>query len=315
LGEGVSDQDWKALRLGDRRASRYIEWTVKNQQEGMRVISRLCHDAAIEFHASLRMNLFWGDDAFGRMANGRFWKGHPEVRKPGSSQLDYAQPQARQFVIDLLTELATSYDVDGVNLDFTRWPPVADPGRHDPFLLTNFIKQIRQDLNRAAELKRRKIALSASVVDGYHARSTLVQQRIDLEAWLASGALDFICVEARDHSPYVSLAKRYHTPYYAHQDNEPPRGQTSDPEWAADHDPVPGEELQEAPHLNNTLDPTEWDQAALDYFQRGIDGICVVNNFMGWRSTGRLGHVQELADRIRTGCVWGQQVGPPIQVK
>ena len=315
LGDGASDEDWKALRRGDRRAADYVRWACRNGHEGMKVVSQLCRQAGLEFHASLRMNLFWGDDPFGRAINGRFWREHPELRKRGSSQLDYALPGARQFVVRLLTELAVNYDPAGVNLDFTRWPPIADPSRHDFSVLTGLMKEVRQALDNIGQQKKRKIALSANVVDGFHAGCSLAQQKIDLEAWLATGALDFVCVEACDHGPYLALAKRYQTPYYPHQDNEPPRGQTNDPEWKADHDPLPGEEYQEAPHLNNTLDPTEWDAAALAFYRQGADGICIVNNFMGWRSTGRLGHVEELAGRVAAGQVWGQQVGPAIQIE
>ena len=62
LGEGVTEEEWKLLRRGDRRASEYVQWAVKNGQEGYRVLSRLCRESGPELHASLRMNLFWQED-------------------------------------------------------------------------------------------------------------------------------------------------------------------------------------------------------------------------------------------------------------
>jgi hypothetical protein len=311
VGDGVSDADWKALRRGDRRLADYVQWAVRNGQEGMRVVSDLCRAADIEFHASLRMNLFWGDEPFGRFANGQFWREHPDLRKPGSPNLDYGKPRARQFVVDLLTELATSYKPAGINLDFTRWPPVADPQRHDFSVLTNFIREIRRAIDRCPSTK--KIALSVNVVDGFHAHANLAQQKIDLEAWLTTGVLDFICVEAYEHAPYLALARKHNVRYYAHQDNEPPRGQTNDPEWKDDHDPLPGEEFLESPPMPNSLDPLEWQKIAFDRYKEGVDGICIVNNFSGWKSTGRLGHVKELSARIAARAVWGQEIGPRIE--
>jgi hypothetical protein len=181
-------------------------------------------------------------------------------------------------------------------------------------VLTGFIQEIRQAIRQVADHNKQSIALSANVVDGFHAGTNLAGQKIDLEAWLKTGALDFICVEARDHGPYVALAKKYRTPYYAHQDNEPPTGQTNDPEWQADHDALPGEEDQAEPHLNNTLDPVEWDKAALGHYAASAGGVALVNHFMGWRSTGRLGHVDEMNHRVETGAVWAQEIGPAIKI-
>jgi hypothetical protein len=333
LGEGVTEEEWKLRRKSDRRAYDYLQWAVKNQQEGYRVLSQMCRQSGPELHASLRMNLFFknggvGGDALEESFNGRFWKEHPELRKrgpgpdphmPSGVQLDYAQPKVRQFISDILMELATNYDVTGISMDFTRWPPIADPARHDFNVLTSFIKEIRHSLDKVAQQKGKKIVLSAQVTDGYHAGMTLAEQKIDLEAWLASGALDFICVQAWDHHPYLSWAKRHHTPYYLIHDQDSfkiPGGWRQDPDWQqsdrSDEDPTPGEENQAQPHLNSSLDPTECDAGFLDRYKLGIDGVCLVNN--GGNYARRLGHVQEMAERVTTGEAWGQKIGPIIEV-
>lgn len=332
LGDGVTKEEWKLLRRGDRRAYEYIQWAVKNGQEGYRVLSRMCRESGPELHASLRMNLFWHEDNLksdplvptnGKLEstppwhayfNGRFWHEHPELRKHGSAQLDYAQPRVRQFISDILMELATNYDVAGISMDFTRWPPVADPARHDFNVLTSFIKEIRQSLDRVAQQKGRKIALSAQVVDGYHAKSTLAEQKIDLEAWLASRALDFICVEALDNTQYMAWAKRYNTPYYLISDRDP-FFKAVDPEYEkglADHDPLPGEEFQEQPFVSNTPDPTEYDAGFLERYRLGIDGVCMVN--AGGSFFRRVGHVDEMAARVKIKERWGQRDGSRIEV-
>jgi hypothetical protein len=285
----------------------------------------------MHFHAGLRMNLFFTNGHLGSAVednlNGFYWREHPELRKQakagghnglsGGPQWDYALPAARKFANDILVELATNYDVDGINLDFTRWPPIADPERHDSSVLTNFIIEIKQALDIVAQARGRKIALSAAVVDGYHAFCSLAEQKIDFEAWLATGMLDFVCVQAWDMAPFVALAQKYHTPCYAVMDQESvddPRGKRFDPGWQQearkDEDPVPGEEMEDAPHVNSCLDPTEYDRGALRYYRAGADGIAIVN---AWGSNGRrLGHVDEMAQRTTTGDVFGQIAGPAI---
>jgi hypothetical protein len=257
------------------------------------------------------------------MFNGPFWREHPTLRIPGGQRLDYAHREARRFVIDILTELVTQYALDGVNLDFTRWPPVADHRRHTPDVLTRLLLETREALDQVGRAKGRELALSASVVEGYHAKmdgetGTLDEQKIDLDAWCASGALAFVCVEAWDHGKHLGIARRHHVPYYMLQDQESidvPGGFREDPEWQqasrADEDPIPGEALQEQPHVNSSLDPTEYDRAALKGYRLGVDGVCLVN--AGGNALRRLGHVEEIAHRVETGRVWGQIVGPRLE--
>jgi hypothetical protein len=329
IGDDMTEDLWKLRRMMDRRGTQYIRWSVKNGREPIKVVSQLCRKVGVQCHAGMRMNqLFPTGHAtpnaegmgVGEWLNGKWWREHPEVRKPGKPDLDYAFPAARRYMVDLLTELATNYDLDGICLDFTRWAPIADPKRHDVTLLTNFIKEIRQALDGVSRAKGTKLALSAQVADGLHWPS-LEEQKVDLEGWLATGALDFICVEAWEQAKYVALAKRYRIPYYSIQDNESFNIRTemdlkNDPDWYQPplKDPWASLELQEQPYIENTLDPTEYDRGFLGRYQVGADGVCLVNNMWGWRSTGRLGHIEEMQRRVKTGEVWGQEVGPTIKV-
>ena len=321
LGEMVPTEKWPNLRRGDRRAYDYVTWACRNGQEGMRVLSELCRAAGLEFHASLRMNLAFSNDGIlgngmAEMFNGRFWFTHRECRLGQS--LDYGRTEVRQFILGTLMELAQLYDVTGVNLDFTRWPPVILP-HNPPELGTQFICEVRQSLDRIGQARGRRIALSAFVVDGYHARLTLAEQRIDLEAWLASGALDFVGVQAWDQAAYCALAKRYGAAYYMVQDQDPfvPDGWRNDPAWqeaGSNQDPVPGEELLEQPPLNSILDPTELDGGLAERYRLGISGVCLVNVGAG-RFVRRLGHPEEMAARPAAGEVWGQEIGPEIRLE
>lgn len=333
-GKDVTEEEWSRRRLGDRRIREYIRWAAANGQEGMRVVSRRCRELGMEFHASLRMNLFWKADqgvlgqALDRMMNGDWWFAHPDARKPGSPQIDYADPEARAFVISILMELAQNYDMAGLHLDFTRWPPVADPARHGPEVLTGFLEETRSALDAVGRSKGRRLSLGANVVDGYHARKpdgtllTLADQRIDLDAWTSKGLLDFVCVEAWDFRPYLASARRAGIPYYHVMDGESidvPGGFRDDPEWRlvrkVQEDPVPGEELQEEIILNSSLDPSEYQRFASRRLAEGGDGLCIVNQFMGWRCLNRLGHAGEMAAWDAAGEVWNRRTGGGIRLE
>ena len=321
------DRSDTTIRKGDLRAADYVDWAVKNKRESLRVLSELARPAGLELHVSLRMNLLFAGQpyAFGRMINGQFWKDRSDLWKPGG-QLNYGKPEARKFVVDLLSEAVENYDLDGINLDFTRWPPIAWPEQHDFTVLTGLVREMGEAVDRLTTQKKRKIQLSANVADGFRGDLSLVQQKVDLEAWLASGALDFVCVEAVEHTPYIALARRYRTPYYALQDNDPPRGEGSSPHWEPGHDPfdgkhpwvigkdpLPGEEIETEPYVNDTLDPLEWQKIALDRQTEGADGILFANH-PDWRSSNRLGHLEEMAQLAAKKQIWSQEVGQSIRV-
>jgi hypothetical protein len=176
----------------------------------------------------------------------------------------------------------------------------------------------RQDALHVSLTKKRKLTLSAQVVDGYHAQMNLIQQKIDVEAWLATRTLDFICVEAWDHREYLAWAKRHHTPYYMINDGsfKTPRGSYDDPDFRQadrpDEDPLPGEELEEQPHVDNSLDPTEYDAGFMDRYKLGIGGVCLVNTEANFARG--LGHIDEIADRVQSGERWGQKIVSTIGV-
>lgn len=113
LGEGLTREQWKLRRLGDRRAYEYIQWAAKHGQEGFRVMSRLCRETGLEFHASLRMNLFFKSGgklggALEEYFNGRWWRDHPELRQRGRPQILLTVCRRAQNSITLTPKHANS---------------------------------------------------------------------------------------------------------------------------------------------------------------------------------------------------------------
>ena len=329
VGEGLNDEEWAGRRYGDRKVHEYIKWAVDNGQEGFKVMPEYCRKYGMEFHLSIRTNLFFSENSqtnkFGsaleKYLNGIWWLQHPELRIEGSLKLDYSKKEARAFIIDIICEIASKYDIDGINLDFTRWPPVFDTDKHDDNVALIFIKEIKVAVSKIESQKNKKFQLSICAVEGYHSNLTLNEQKINLDKLLRSGLIDFVCIEAWDHTEYIKLAKKYGVSYYVLQDAESitvKGGWREDPDWKQgdrdNEDPVPGEEYEEQIPINSVLDPTEYDLAAKRYYDYGADGICIFNNMVGWRSQGRLGHKEELTERITSKNVWGQEVGPEISL-
>ncbi len=325
MGEMVSINEWKRLTKSYRKISENIQWAVRNEQESFRLAVDALKGSSTELHASLRMNLFEGGD-LGKLFNGKFWFEHPEMRKPDSLQLDYAIPAVRTYITGILMELASNYDVSGVNMDFTRWPPVADPARHDFSLLLNFIKEVRRSLDNVQARKGRKLALSAHLVDDVPVYAqTMVGQKIDFDAWLATGVLDFVSVETgvpNEQKLHLSIAKRHGVPYYAAQDWGAKGMLPDEDPWllapiTPEPDPVRADELKEQRDFDKQfgtgMDPTDYDRAFAVRYARGVERVCTTNTRC-WRAVSRIGHVEEVKQRAAAGTIWGQEPGPKMTI-
>jgi hypothetical protein len=266
IGEGLTDADKPGKRMCDIRAAEYVEWAITNKQESFRVMPEKCHRAGMEFHASIRVNLFSrneqtylsnSEDFF----NGRFWKAHPELRIPKNGmngaghKLDFGKKEARDYITGLFTEMLRLFPgIDGINIDTTRWPPIMDIKRHTPETFLTFVRELRETADQAAKERGRYVKLSVSMVDKYHARMSLADQKLDFEALLASRLLDFVCVQAFDLRPFAETAHRCHTPIYGIREADSPFNDTwmEMPTWLLvdgkqGDDPKAGEEFMEQP--------------------------------------------------------------------
>ena len=323
-GEGFRPEDWRHLRAGDKTVHEYLKWAGANGCEGFAALPNLCHRWGMKCYMSLRTNLFLDDRGkfgdVGRFANGDFWKENPGLRKPGSLQLDYGKPETRQFLYDLIHEAIQRYDLDGFHYDWTRWPPIFDPKRHTDDVPVTMLRETRALLDRIGLAGNKRFDFGLSIVDGYHARMTLKEQKLGFEKLAACGALDFICVEAWDHREYLAIARRYGLKYYAVVDQEPidkPLWSVDDPDWREEpdkplEDPVLGEEMMEQPPLNSTLDPMEYQIIQSRFDEIGVDGTVIVNNFFG-RCIGGLGHPQAVKHCIAEHRSYGQVCGGKIE--
>ena len=301
----------------------------------------LARQAGIRVMGSLRMDIFWGDgsdnpadwrqeslDDYPLMFNGRFYREHPELRIPGSPNLDYFQPAVREHFAGLLAEAAERLDVDGINMDFTRWPPFIRQ-EADPQIMVEFLADVRRRLDEVGARKGKRLALSAELVDGQYVEMTLTQQQVDFEAWLRSGCLDYVAVEVLDHphfkvkperplEHYLEVGRRAGVPVYVRQDqtfvftDEPcASGGFS---FKFDNDPYFGDELieEEGAKQQPYCGPQHYERGVLEYYRSGAVGVLLSNRCQGWLGLRRLGHEDELAERSRTGEVFGVRVGEPI---
>ena len=109
---------------------------------------------------------------------------------------DYSVPEVRRFKVALLRQLAQTYDLDGIQLDFARHVPCLPPPRQWELRhhVTEFVRMVRTMLLEAAARRGHPILLAARVprnlegcrVDGF-----------DVENWARQNLVDILTLGTR----------------------------------------------------------------------------------------------------------------------
>ena len=166
----------------------------------LKIISSACHRNNIACQFSLRMN-----DAHHtyKKPDGSYYfpellspwiDEHPEALLP-NRQVDYACPLVHEYRKNQIQEILDRYDVDGIDLDFTRFKPWFQAGKEEEGkpLITNLVGELR-DMTR-----RKNKTLSARFE--YDPRMCTASG-LDIERWLAEGLFDQITLGGiGDHTP------------------------------------------------------------------------------------------------------------------
>jgi hypothetical protein len=133
------------------------------------------------------------------------WREHPEywlgdtnespVKSDRVRLLNYMLPEVRDYYFSMLEELATTYDIDGMELDFQRFPRFfrdrdLEEGRG---VMTAFIGRVRGMLDRVGKSRGKRLPLSVRVPE------TLEKCRkagLDVAGWDALGLVDMVNVSS-----------------------------------------------------------------------------------------------------------------------
>jgi len=170
---------------------------------------KLVRQGRMKFYGSFRMNdSHHKSQPLGRFPSardhgcylaGEFWKTHQHCRlwevtdaeTYYNATMDYSFAEVRNNRINAVMEFASNYDVDGVELDFSRNPYTFPPSQawSKRRILTDFIRKIRTGLNEIARAKGREIGLIIRVPV---IREKLVSAGMDIEKWVKAGYMDVL---------------------------------------------------------------------------------------------------------------------------
>ena len=187
----------------------YWHWMTSLRQfiadgyDPVKVIGARCHHHGMRFLPSLRLN-----DQHGMHPHeghyGSFRREHPEW-KVTDKAMDYGLAEVREHILKVVRELV-QYDIDGIDLDFMRWPVYfkKDEVKANTPVMTAFVRDIRAILDEAAKQKDGSLLFSVRVplkigegtVLNAHELSPDLECLgigLDVPTWVKEGIIDLVC--------------------------------------------------------------------------------------------------------------------------
>lgn len=115
------------------------------------------------------------------------------VQQRAKTAYDFAVPEVREYKLALAREAIASYDLDGLDWDFCRYPRLFRDGDEQAgsLLLTELMRQLKAAVDAKGREAGRPVLLSARIPGSLDQAMTA---GIDVRAWLAEGLLDILVV-------------------------------------------------------------------------------------------------------------------------
>lgn len=260
------------------------------------------HGVGLEVHISQRMEAFQCCPPFEDYFTGDFYREHPEWRCVDIdgreiARMSYAFPEVRELLLGVFRELATRYDIDGVNPIYNRGAPfllyegplvegfreetgldatqlAEDDERYLRYrarVMTGFMADLRREMEAIGANRGRPLEISAHVLND---AETNLFYGLDVPAWVEQGLIDNLI-------PYPWRDEEIDVDYFARLTGDSP--------------------VRYYPEIMpRTMPPEEFRVRALENYAAGADGLCFWDTngrhqrLKEWSMVRRLGHREQL---------------------
>ena len=176
------------------------------------------------------------------------------------SAVDYGIPQVRQKVYNILKDTVTRYDIDGIQLDFSRYPiffkQVCQSGEVWPESIermTSLIRSIRTMMDQISIERNKPLLLAIYVPDSIDFCKAL---GLDIKSWMEEGLIDMSGIRTTVAIQSWEDSVKEYSPY--------------DVQVHATFDIYLAKEKGSSP---------DWNKEAALAYRAGVDGIQLYNNF------------------------------------
>jgi hypothetical protein len=278
---------------GDQYAADWA-WELGAQgRDALQIIADFGHKNGMEVFWSMRMN-DTHDSGDGALLC-QWKKDHPEylMGKKGEkfaagggrwSAVNYGLPEVRDKVFRILKDVATRYDVDGIEMDFFRHPVYFKPQMlGEPVtqehcdMMTDLLRRVRAMTEGVAARRGRPLLVAIRVPDSVEYCKAM---GLDVERWLQEDLADILVVtcyfQLNPWHESVRLGHKYGVPVYPSLSESRVKG--------------------EAGKMRNALEA--YRARAMNVWASGADGIYLFNYFNPrtalWRELGDAAGLEKL---------------------
>ena len=202
----------------------------KQDTDPLEIVTEHCRKEGIEIFATLRMNdVHDSTDRFSVLGSKFKRKNFRALfgtsRKPPPygywSGADFSWKVIRNMTFQVLEEMASNYDLDGLELDFWRHPPYfktyawGEPvTREETESITRLMRRVRRMADARGRERGRPLLIAVRVMDSPELSQDM---GLDLVTWLREDLVDLVIVGEVALAPWeetIRLAHRYGVPVY-----------------------------------------------------------------------------------------------------
>jgi hypothetical protein len=257
------------IREGDKLARRQIWNILRTGKSPLQIVAERGDEKEIEVNASMRMNAFYSSD-HQKIFNGKIYDEYKDCIQDGSVYLSYYYPKFRRYIKNILKEASSFQGVDGVTLDFCRYPNVIGNEanlKEKTIVMNNFMREVRNMIP-----KDKNITVRIPYKD-------YLSYGLDVETWIEQGLIDRLipsCISYEnffDITPFVKMVKNTKVELYA--------GITANLEG---HDITKEEEklIKKGIKLshNKYLNVNQYLKRAHEVYEEGADGVFLFNTLV-----------------------------------
>jgi hypothetical protein len=281
----------------DRGVDDWAPQLIKTGRDSLQIMVDFGHEQGWEVFWSMRMNDTHDSGDTKMLCKWKKDNPHLLMGKKGDkfphgghrwSAMNYALPEVRDKVFRIFKDVATRYDVDGVELDFWRHPVyfkpqmTGKPVRQEHCdMMTELLRRVREMADAQAKKRGRPMLIAARVPDSVGFAKAI---GVDLVRWLEDDLVDIISGCGYYHfepwENFVALGKKYDAPVYA---------------------VLSASRLVSSSKPESKGDLKTWRGEALRAWQAGVSGIYTFNRFNPKEPIFReLGDPKLLAKKERT---------------
>jgi len=300
----VSNLTWpdESTEMATRRTD-FMNKLLESGTDSLTLIIEACRERGAAIVADYRMNAEdWYANTY---LLSDFGRAHPEWRTPLTDQeqrasidagddppltlagcLDPAVPGVLEHRLQIFTEVARDYDIDGIEFDFRRWcHMISKPLKNHP-ILTKMVRQTRAMLDEVAKAKGRDrmllgVRVGPSLDDppgteypggSVHNDFSCRLLGLDVATWIEEELVDYVCPTLfwprwpglPKTAEFAALAKDKNVGVYPTL--------FPLPAWLENNSPIdPGDTARLSRYKN------EMCRLALDLYADGADGISTFN--------------------------------------